>query len=377
MTPPKKVALDWHMTEILKRQSYLEGYSKTKRLDQYWSNSQKEKYVLPLKSGKSILHEALASIVLFGPAEFNIRSSNGIEIIDSLDGKGQGLDHRPLMHEGLLSFRFEKKDKPISPDDFLEYLPFYDGYIRKSIDCFGASGSPNRFVEYEELKKFSIDVAFKYLYQAAVDYPRDRDAQQRAATMNLFKDFDNLTQNELWVGGRLMDIIEEAYRNFDYLKSSSQSNNIVAKTSADIPYVVEHNPYGYEHAMHRVYHVVLDELISFPRPRTIKATIELLNNPNVASFREVMLEWSRALLENSSDEERLRREIRIAKKSFDRLKTYKKIGRITTFVSAGVGVVGAMAGIPLGLLVTPVGVGLQADAIRRERKHQWMLFARQ
>ena len=126
----------------------------------------------------------------------------------------------------------------------------------------------------------------------------------------------------------------------------------------------------------RLYQIVLEEHCTFPYPRTISSALKLCEDKRVKNFREQLLCWSKLVLEGSSDESKIRLEIRKAKKDLERLDTYKKVGRILAFVSIPVALASILTGLPLGLSLLPVGPVMAVDAMRREKQQAWLMFGK-
>ncbi len=372
----KMIALDGILTEIFKRQAYFEGITRTKRLDQLWSDADKGGFVQPAIDNRELVQEALASMVLFGGVTLDVRVSRSIEILEkAIDFPGinenvrspaQGLDYAPLIDLGIVDVQqIEDLKDTYNTRLFEELCPFFRDYVLRKASLTG---------EYlGELKIFGLEKAMELVLESirrstgGIQMPRSRLFHEVLLDSELSHD------RAYQQGSFLMEKIWGAYKSFEFLHESVTAKGLYAKTSTQkcsTKYLTNEkidNTYN-------VYEIILDEVITFPRPRTIKSAIKLLNDPNVIAFREVLNQWTQALMEDPKNSEKLRLEIRKAKKSLERLKTYKKAGRIMTFVSSSVGIAGAFVGLPLGLAITPVGLAMTADSIRRERQHKWMFF---
>jgi len=172
--------------------------------------------------------------------------------------------------------------------------------------------------------------------------------------------------------------ILNSYNELRFFIKLSNSQNLPAKTfinsklSNKIPNDVSLNEDAY-----RLYQIILEEDYTFPQPKNLKSTIELMNDSRIKNFREILNFWMNNIRVGDVKEElKFRKEIKKAKSDLAKVSSRKKIGNIISYVTLPISVASAIMGFPAGIFLSPIGPVITIKNKIEEKKHNWLLLGK-
>jgi len=125
----------------------------------------------------------------------------------------------------------------------------------------------------------------------------------------------------------------------------------------------------------QIYRLYLTERGTLPRIKTLDDLIRLMNDKRLNNFRNVMNRWTAiASSENGKAISQIRADINSAKKEIESLGKYHNVGRIIGYVSIPIAVIDLLLGSPIGLLLTPIGPGIDLYSHMKLKKFGWLNF---
>jgi hypothetical protein len=221
-----------------------------------------------------------------------------------------------------------------------------------------------------QLFEEAYEVLFKKIYKA--QYRSRIVPQDREGTIPLIE--ASIEKPKLEVP---LTLLVHSYHNLLHVMRTSSELGCYGRSVIPALNEVEEISSRQSEAAFRIYEIILEENCSFPFPRTLSSAIRLSADRLIVDFREALSYWSRALLERDLSAERsLRKEITKASRELKTLSTYRKIGRLITFISLPISIASALAGFPYSLFLLPISQAIVVDSIRRERKHSWLLLGK-
>lgn len=127
----------------------------------------------------------------------------------------------------------------------------------------------------------------------------------------------------------------------------------------------------------QAYRIVLEEVDVFPMIRGASDVLRLRQDRRLQAFRKELLKWSETLHDGSANTEyRLRNQVREANMELRGLGKWRRFGAWVAYASLPVGAASALSGVPMGLVLTPVGLGIRIYVAATERRHRWLLLGR-
>jgi hypothetical protein len=110
----------------------------------------------------------------------------------------------------------------------------------------------------------------------------------------------------------------------------------------------------------------------FPVIDSLSDVLRLRNDRRIVDFRENLRHWADALLRSdSSEEEKIRREIRKSNKALHSLTRWKKAGTLITYLALPLSIVPH-----LGLPLTIMGAAFQLYVDAVEWRNRWLMIGR-
>lgn len=123
-----------------------------------------------------------------------------------------------------------------------------------------------------------------------------------------------------------------------------------------------------------VYRILLEEVEYIPRLNTVEDVLELRQDKRIEDFRNVISEWSIAIMEGNRKEENIRREIRKANKELKHYPKHVKISGWATYISVPLVIVDILTQIPIASVLSLVSGIYNFKSNRAKKKNNWLLI---
>ncbi|XLS27988.1 hypothetical protein ACJD0Z_12350 [Flavobacteriaceae bacterium M23B6Z8] len=358
------------LTEILTNLAYKENYITLKKCRPGLSNSYHSKLDEEKKK------ELLLTLLIFG--RLHVRSDSNKFLNELTDGNNI-FDALNLVNEGIIEIH-QNRDKNIPIDIETQLFDFQN---KRELIMLNIESKFNFSKSELALLNRCYDKSLSLMKTHIA-----REEEHFDKNLGISSLSDNIETDRFWLRNEiglnfpdmypLSEKIISSYNEINYYLNFSENRSLPTKTRFDNKKIRTHvdnkNTSDYHY---RLYQIILEEDCTFPLPQTLDSTIKLISDRRIIDFREILTIWINSLQEgNTINERKVRMEIRKAKKALERVSTFKKVTRIISYVSLPVAVASAIAGVPAGLILVPIGPILNLKSNMIEKKNKWLLLGK-
>ena len=128
---------------------------------------------------------------------------------------------------------------------------------------------------------------------------------------------------------------------------------------------------------YQVYKIILDEIQYMPVLNSIEDVLRLRNDKRINRFRETIKNWTFVISSgDSSQENKVRGDIRKANVELKNLSKYQRINGWTTYFALPFIIIDLLSGVPIGSILTAISGAYELKSDLLKKKHSWLLLGR-
>jgi hypothetical protein len=182
----------------------------------------------------------------------------------------------------------------------------------------------------------------------------------------------------VWKDAERLFWLFEAFFHLRYLERLTFNPFLPSAVQTSLGHV-EAAPMPVEEDAERVYQILLDEVQTLPRPRTLAEAVKFRANPITGEFREVFDAWHQAMSSGNVDAvQRLRMDLRKSLDGMRGLGRWKRVNGWLAYLGVPLGIVGLFVAAPAmaatGIAAAVVGAVGQATTDLGDRRRRWMFL---